>query len=109
MSDVETGGGRERMPARRSHDVTSIVHAGMVATIGTGRHADGRLGEVFVDVAKVGTALEALGKDASILVSIALQHGASIDELRHSMSRQEDGAPQSLIGAVLDEIAGGAS
>lgn len=97
--------GRATLPRRRPHDVVAASHAGFDFTAGVGTFPDGRPGEVFVSIAKAGTPLEALGADAGVIVSIALQHGASIDDLRHSISRDETGQPQSLIGAVLDLMA----
>lgn len=96
---------RERLANRRAHDVHMIVHDNMVITAGLGAYGDGRIGEVFVSVAKVGTSLEALGHDAATILSIALQYGAPLSDLRHALSRDETGHPQSLIGAVLDLMA----
>lgn len=104
--------GRRRLPNRRSHEVATVVHGGMTATVGIGVYAgdgdpaSGAPAEVFIGVAKAGTALEALGHDAATVLSIALQYGAPLAVLRHSVSRDEGGRPGSLIGAVLDHMAG---
>jgi hypothetical protein len=75
--------------------------------------------EVFCDVAKTGTELQDLVHDACIAASIALQFGARIGELAHSMCelREENelsGPPASPLGAIAcagaaleAELAGG--
>ena len=42
--------------------------------------------------------------DAAILASIALQYGASLDEIRHALKRDVRGQAASPIGAALDHI-----
>lgn len=82
--------------------------------ITTGYYEDGSLGEVFIDLpyqqAKYATAL--LGKDAATLISIALQHGATVHELRAATGRSEVNhmgmmveMPHTIIGTVLDALA----
>ena len=44
-------------------------------------------------------------RDASIIISLALQHGVHIDTLRHSITRLNDNSAASIIGAALDLIA----
>jgi hypothetical protein len=42
-----------------------------------------------------------------VVLSIALQHGAHLDELRHAISRNSHGAPLGPIGTLLDALAAG--
>ena len=44
-------------------------------------------------------------RDASVLLSIALQCGTPLTELSAAITRLTNGEPASLIGAVLDELA----
>lgn len=69
-----------------------------------GRFEDGTIGEVFLDTNKAGTDAQALASDAAIIFSIARQYGVPIPVLREGMSRNGDGTPQSLLGAVMDAI-----
>jgi hypothetical protein len=110
---------RDRLPNRREADTLEIVHITQQGdeqhfSITTGRAPDGHIGEVFIDVPyqqrKFATAL--LGKDVGTIISIALQHGATIDELRAATGRSEINRmgtmtvmPHSLIGTVLDALA----
>jgi hypothetical protein len=107
---------REKLPERRQSETFEIEHiettgarSPYVLTIG--QYPDGRIGEVFVDSPKNGSTLGLICHDAAVLISIALQHGATIEEMRSAVARQSDEilaageAPQSVIGSVLDEIA----
>ena len=88
------------MPARtewrRSRDRSAI-----------GRNPDGTLGEVFVDSRKTGGDVEAIARDAAVVISLALQHGAAVETLQHAITRNSNGAPSSILGAVIDAISGG--
>jgi len=101
---------RERLPHRRFAASVHFEHAfpgagpqAWVASVGF--YPDGRPGEVFIDAPKDMNAIGLLVDEAAILMSIALQHGASVDELRSALTRDEDGAPHSVMGTVLDLIA----
>ena len=61
--------------------------------------------EVFVSAAKTASDLEALARDAAIIMSFAMQYGAPLGALARAVSRGEGGAPASVIGAVLDGVA----
>ena len=60
--------------------------------------------EVFITSRKIGSSTEAIARDAAILMSLALQHGCALDTIRHALTRNQDGSPQSLIGRVVDRI-----
>jgi ribonucleoside-diphosphate reductase alpha chain len=89
---------RQRLPDRRQHDVAEIEHSGFKLTVGVGRYNNGKLAELFVDTHKTGTAIDTLLKDSAVLLSLALQHGASTDTIRHALSRTGP------LAAVLDHL-----
>jgi hypothetical protein len=89
---------RQRLPNRRQHDVAEIEHGGFLLTVGVGRYADGRLGEVFIDTHKGGTALDTILRDSAILVSLALQAGVDSTSIRAAL------APTGPLAAVLDHV-----
>ncbi|WP_428031513.1 hypothetical protein [Ancylobacter sp.] len=97
---------RETLPNRRPAESFDfeIGHIRYTATLGF--YEDGRLGEVFLCGPKAGTDIEVNARDAAVVASIALQHGASPDVLRHGLSRDEEGRALSPIGKVLDLLAG---
>lgn len=100
---------RARLPNRRAavtlefdHVTPRLATIPYVATVGF--HDDGRIGEVFLNTAKVGTDLDVATKDAAILLSFALQHGATISAIRAAMTRGADGRPEGVMGTLLDLI-----
>lgn len=120
---------RLRLPDRRPSDLIEAVHVWSPATtqqviepllLTVSRYDDGagRIGEVFIDGleegrGKVSDRTMALRQDVATLISIALQYGAPIDELRAAMARSEVNfmgrtrmMPHTIIGTVLDALAG---
>jgi ribonucleoside-diphosphate reductase alpha chain len=89
---------RTRLPDRRRHDVAEIEHGGFRLTVGSGRFTDGRLGEVFIDSTKIGTALDTILRDCAVLTSLALQAGIGVSTIRAAV------ANNGAIAAVLDHI-----
>jgi hypothetical protein len=89
---------RQRLPNRRLHQITVVEHGGFKLVVGVGRYSDGRLGELFVDSHKGGTALDTILRDSAILVSFALQAGIDVTTIRAAL------APSGPLAAVLDKI-----
>ena len=74
-------------------------------TVSTGFFPDSRQpAEVFVTGAKVGTEVEATARDGAILISLALQHGISLEVMRGAITREENGEASTIVGAVLDML-----
>jgi len=65
---------------------------------------DGSIGEAFLNTGKTNSSLDALSSDAAILLSIALQFGCPLDELRHAIKRDGKGRAASFIGEALDRL-----
>ena len=65
----------------------------------------GTIFEVFVASARPSSPMADVIRDASIIISLALQHGVSVNTLRHSITRLNDNTAASIIGAALDLIA----
>jgi ribonucleoside-diphosphate reductase alpha chain len=93
---------RKRLPNRRLHVVLDFEHRGFRYTAGLGRFSDGRLAEIFLDSAKRGSDLMAAARDAAVVASIALQHGAPVETIRHAITRNGDGSASGVLGALLD-------
>jgi hypothetical protein len=96
---------RERLPDRRLHELVDFEHGGFRYTAGLGRFSDGRLAEIFLNAAKVGTDVETAARDAAIVASIALQCGADPETIRHALTRNRDGAASGPLGRLLDMLA----
>ncbi len=95
---------RVRLPNRRASVSTSFNRDGARFEMTAGFYPDGRTGEVFLNADRANSLLDFLMSDAAIAVSLALQYGASLDELRHAMKRDSRGQPSSPIGEALDRI-----
>jgi hypothetical protein len=93
---------RQRLPNRRSHWLYRFECDGQIYTGGIGRFDDGRIAEIFINGAKVGSTAEANAQDAAIVASLALQHGCPIETIRHALARSggSTGPLATLLGKV---------
>src|SRR5262245_60590898 len=63
--------------------------------------------EVFINGARTGTDMDAITRDAAILLSLALQHGVDLGIIAKAMTRDgdnENNKASSIIGAIVDRI-----
>ncbi|WP_050032260.1 hypothetical protein [Bradyrhizobium sp. LTSP857] len=95
---------RYRLPNRRPAETVAFERERSRYEMTVGYYPDGRPGEVFLNADRADSLLDVLMSDAAILASLALQYGASMDELRHALKRDSRGAAASPIGAALDLI-----
>ena len=56
----------------------------------------------FLQAGKAGSEVEALARDAAVLASMALQHGATVADLRAAMTRLDEGLPAGPVAHLLD-------
>jgi hypothetical protein len=96
---------RERLPNRRAALTFDIEPAGLRYTATLGFYADGRLGEVFINGLKVGSAADTAARESAITASLALQHHVPIEVLRHALLRDARARPSGPLGIVLDLLA----
>jgi hypothetical protein len=95
---------RERLPNRRKNETVDFVFRGLEYSASLGLYPDGRPAELFLNCVKHSTDSDNDARDAAILISFALQHGATVDELASAMARDVNGAPQGIAGHALDQI-----
>jgi hypothetical protein len=95
---------RDRLPNRRAAETVAFARDGSRYQMTIGYFPDGRPGEVFLNSDRVDSFLDALASDAAIAISLALQYGAPLDELRHALKRDSSGKASTPIGAALDLI-----
>ena len=96
---------RASLSGRRSHVSFEVFHAEQHFHVSVGLYEDRGLGEVFITPlgnAGKGSAIEALARDAAILISLGKQYGVPLETMQRAITRNEDGAPMTLVGAVLD-------
>jgi hypothetical protein len=76
---------RTRLPNRRAAELYDLRFKGARYTIGVSRFPDGRLAEAFIHSAKTSSNLADIARDAAV-------------------TREADGSPAGIVGAVLDLI-----
>ena len=69
------------------------------------RFSDGHLGELFLNNHKAANQSDTNARDAAIILSVALRHGADINEIRKALCRDSNGKALGPVGAALDLIA----
>ena len=69
---------REDLPARRGGYTQKVYMGGQKLYIRTGEYEDGRLGDIFLDIAKQGAAVRGLMACFATAVSIGLQYGVPL-------------------------------
>lgn len=100
---------RRILPQRRSCETFEIDYGGLAKshTITLGFYDDGTLGEVFINGGKSGEVVEGIARDSAVLLSLALQYGAELENIKSAITRDEQGAPSSIVGAVVDQLVDG--
>jgi ribonucleoside-diphosphate reductase alpha chain len=77
---------RRKLPSERNSVTRRFVVGGMKGYVTVGLFEDGTPGEVFVKMSKTGATLSGLLDSWSIMVSIALQHGAPLATICDKMA-----------------------
>jgi hypothetical protein len=95
---------RIRLPSRRPSENFTFEHAGMRFVGTVSRFPDGGVAEVFLGNHRVDSHADVCARDAAILLSFALQHGADIETIRRALCRDSHGRAQSPVGAAVDRI-----
>src|SRR6185295_12675850 len=76
----EVARGRDRMPQRRKGYTQKAIVGGHKVYLRTGEYEDGRIGEIFIDMHKEGSAFRALMDSFAISVSMGLQYGVPLEQ-----------------------------
>jgi len=94
------------LPQRRRAETFDLEWGGIDRrfAITLGYYADDALGEVFISGGKSAQEIEAISRDSAVLLSLALQHGASLSTIAGAITRDGAGAPSSIVGAVVDRL-----
>lgn len=96
---------RQRLPDRRGAVAFDFEHDAQRYRAHVGFFGDGSPAELFLNAAKQNSPLDAFAADAAILISLLLQRGAAVAEIGHALRQTPKGAPASLIGAAVAELA----
>ena len=97
---------RRRLPNRRVCESFTFELGGLRFTASVGRFPDGSIGELFLTNHKSGNQSDTNARDAAIILSFALQHGADMNEIRRALCRDSRGRALGPLGATLDLLGG---
>lgn len=101
MSSEATLSSRFRLPQRRESTLVDLFWGNEryhVAYSSLG----GRILEVFIQGPRAGTDMYAICCTASVVISIALQHGTPLKTLADAVLRDPMGNPVDIVGVTLD-------
>jgi hypothetical protein len=95
------------LPQRRQAETFDLDFGGLAKahTITIGFYEDGSIGEVFINGGKSGEIVEAMARDAAVILSMALQFGANLEDVQKAITRDGQDDAQSIIGVVVDRMA----
>lgn len=97
---------RAALPDRRPALTISCEIDGKPYAVTIGLYEDGRLGEIFVSAPKTDTDIGNVLRDAAIIMSFAIQHGADLDAMLAACTRDEKGRLSSIIGRLAAAVVG---
>jgi hypothetical protein len=93
---------RAKLRDRRPSENFTFEVDGLRFTATVSRFRDGRIAELFLNNHNQS---DTNARDAAILLSFALQHGADVEAIRRALCRDAQGRPSTPIGAALDRLA----
>jgi hypothetical protein len=97
---------RRTLPNRRACETFDLDFGGLARahTVTIGFYDDGSIGEVFINGGKSGEQVEAIARDAAVILSMALQFGVDLANVKSAITRDGLDDAQSIIGVVVDQI-----
>jgi hypothetical protein len=98
--------GRQRPPNRRGSQLFDFTAMDLCFTASVSRDSTGKILELFVDNHKAGSAIGTLVRNAAIIFSFAVQHGADAEAIRRALCRDSAGNALGPVGCALDLLAG---
>ena len=96
---------RRTLSQRRASETFDLRFWSQNFKVTVGFYPDGTPGEVFIDGGKTGQDVQSTARDAAVVLSLGLQHGVSIESIRHAVTRDSSGGAVSILGATIDAIA----
>jgi hypothetical protein len=97
---------RQILPQRRACETFETAFGGLDRkyAVTLGFYNNGAVGEVFITGGKSGQQVEAIARDGAVLLSLALQYGVPLENIKSAITRDERGDAASIIGAVVDRL-----
>ena len=81
---------RRVLPQRRASETFTVIHWNQPFTVTAGFFDDGTVGEVFVDACKTGGDVEAIARDAAVVIS---PHFSTAHPSRPSSAQSRETTP----------------
>lgn len=96
---------RELLPPRRKSETHKIRIKGIRSAlfVNIGFYPDGRVGEIFLDTDREGAGTRDIFHAFALIVSLALQHGVSIEEIQISL-KYFSGVPKAVSDLLKQHI-----
>ena len=88
---------RRRLPDRRGAIAFEFDHSGLRCRAHVGLYDNGQPAELFLNTSRQDSALDTFAADIAILISLLLQHGATVPEIGHALRQTPNGKPASLV------------
>ena len=95
---------RRVLPRRRAAETFNLRFWNQSFSVTIGFYPDGTPGEVFIDGGKTGQDAQSTARDAAVVLSLALQHGAPVETIRRAVTRGASGEAASILGAIVDAL-----
>jgi ribonucleoside-diphosphate reductase alpha chain len=95
---------RRRLANRRASETFGFECRGLRYTATVSRFPDGRISELFLSNHKADSQADANARDAAIVFSFAVQHGADAEAIRRASLRDSQGRPNTPLGVALDAL-----
>ena len=95
---------RHRIPNRRASQIVEVEFRGKIHTVNYHMDAAGLIREVFIRHPKLSSDAEDDARDVAVILSLALQYGAPVDVISGALTRDDEGKPVGIGGAVLDAL-----
>lgn len=92
---------RNVLPTRRELDAFSFEWQGVHYHATIGRFEDNSIAEIFLDGGKPGSGVNIMGKDASVVFSIARQFGVPLETIQAALSQELNGMHIGPLGIAL--------
>jgi hypothetical protein len=93
---------RERLAHRRASENFTFEIDGLRFTATVSRYPDGRISELFLNNHKYGNQSDTNARDAAIVFSFAVQHGADAEAIRRALCRDSQGRALGPLSVALD-------
>ena len=89
---------RERLADRRRSENFEFRFGTLPIYASVGYDSGQQVREVFLSTRKVGNGFDSACRDIAVLMSLLLQYGCPVDEIAHSLTREENGDPAGVAG-----------